>query len=76
LFLDTLGVRIESPRGSSSTRTGQRVVLSGKNPFPWSVTVKYRGLTITRHANQTVVVFSDGQTVTLDDPTDAVVSSE
>ncbi len=67
LFLGTLGVRIESPR---------RVVLSGKNPFPWSVTVKYRGLTVTRHADQTLVVFPDGQTVTLDDPTDAVVSAE
>jgi len=66
LFLDTLGVRIESPKC---------VVLSGKNPFPWPVTVKYRGLTITRHANQTLVVFSNGQTVKLEDPTDAVVST-
>jgi hypothetical protein len=65
LFLDTLGVRIESP---------QQVVLSGKNPFPWSVTVKYRGLSITRHPDQTLVVFPDGETVTLDDPIDAVVS--
>ncbi len=65
LFLGTLGVRIESP---------QRVVLSGKNPFPWSITVKYRGLTITRHSDQTLVVFPNGQTVTLDDPTDAMVS--
>jgi hypothetical protein len=75
LFLGTLGVRIESPRGSPGSSTRQRVVLSGKNPFPWSVTVKYRGLTITRHADQTLVVFPDGQTVTLDDPTDAVVSA-
>jgi hypothetical protein len=75
LFLDTLGVRIESPRSSPGSSTEQRVVLSGKNPFPWSVTVKYRGLTITRHADQTLVVFPDGQTVTLDDPTDAVVSA-
>ncbi len=67
LFLGTLGVRIKSP---------QRVVLSGKNPFPWPVTVKYRGLTITRQAEQTLVVFPNGQTVTLDDPTDAVVSVE
>ena len=65
LFLDTLGVRIESPN---------RVVLSGKNPFPWSITVKYRGLTITRHADQTLVVFPDEQTVTLDDPTNAMVT--
>jgi hypothetical protein len=74
LFLRTLGVRIESPRGSPGSGTGQQVVLSGKNPFPWPVTVKYRGLTITRHADQTVVVFPDGRTVRLDDPTDAVVS--
>jgi hypothetical protein len=66
LFLDTLGVRIESP---------QRVVLSGKNPFPWPVTVKYRGLTITRQTNQTVVIFPDQQTIKLDDPTDAVIST-
>jgi hypothetical protein len=66
LFLEVLGVRIESPK---------RVVLSGKNPFPWPVTVKYRGLAVTRHADQTVVVFPDGQTVALDDPTEAVVSA-
>ncbi len=74
LFLGTLGVRIESPRGSPGSNTEPRVVLNGKNPFPWTVTVKYRGLTITRHADQTLVVFPNGQTVTLDDPTDAVVS--
>jgi hypothetical protein len=66
LFLATLGIRIESP---------QRVVLRGKNPFPWPVTVKYRGLTITRDIDHTLVVFPDQQVVTLDDPTDAVVST-
>jgi hypothetical protein len=72
LFLDTLGVRIESTPdipGSS-----HRVVLCGKNPFPWPVTVKYRGLTIIRNADKTEVAFPDGQTVKLFDPTDAVVS--
>jgi hypothetical protein len=67
LFLDTLGVRIESPG---------RVILSGKNPFPWPVTVKYKGLTVTRQTHRTVIVFPDGQTLTLDDPTDAVVTAE
>ncbi len=67
LFLDALGVVIQSPR---------RLTLTGKNPFPWPVTVKYRGLTVTRQAKQTVVVFPDGQTLTLDDPTEAVVSSD
>ena len=67
LFLETLGVTIQSPT---------RLTLAGKNPFPWPVTVKYRGLTVTRQAEQTVVVFPDGQTLTLDDPTDAVVSAD
>ncbi len=67
LFLEVLGVRIGSPR---------RITLSGKNPFPWPVTVKYRGLTVTRLAEQTVVIFPDGQTLTLDDPTDAVVTND
>jgi hypothetical protein len=65
LFLQTLGVEIRSPRS---------VVLSGKNPFPWPVTVKYRGLTVTRQAEQTLVTFPDGQSVPLTDPTEAVVS--
>jgi hypothetical protein len=72
LFLGTLGVRIESDPGKPGS--GHRVVLSGINPFPWPVTVKYRGLTITRGADTSVVTFPDGQTVRLDDPTDAVVS--
>ncbi|HTX89710.1 MAG TPA: hypothetical protein VMC09_00720 [Anaerolineales bacterium] len=66
LFLAVLGVEIQSPT---------RLVLSGKNPFPWPVTVKYRGLTVTRQVDQSVVVFPDGQTLTLNDPTDAVVSA-
>lgn len=67
LFLATLGVQIRSPR---------QVILSGKNPFPWSVTVKYRGLMVTRQANQTIIVFPDGRMITLDDPTNAAVSAE
>lgn len=67
LFLDTLGVEIRSPR---------HVILSGKNPYPWPVTVKYRGLTVTRQADQTSLVFPDGRMITLDDPTNAVVSVE
>ena len=65
LFLDTLGIEIQSEK---------RVTLAGKNPYPWPVTVKYRGLTVTRQAEQTVVIFPDGQTITLNDPTEAVVS--
>ena len=66
LFLETLGVTIQS---------STRLTLTGMNPFPWPVTVKYRGLTVTRQAEQTVVVFPDGQTLTLADPTNAVISA-
>lgn len=67
LFLQALGIEFQSPL---------RVGLSGKNPFPWPVTVKYRGLAVTRQLEQTVVVFPNGQAVTLDDPTEAVVAAE
>jgi hypothetical protein len=72
LFLETLGVRIESTPGIPGS--SHRVFLSGKNPFLWPVTVKYRGLTITRRNEETDVSFPDGQVVKLSDPTDAVVS--
>jgi hypothetical protein len=67
LFLRTLGVEILSPL---------RVRLSGENPFPWPVTVKYRGLTVTRHIGQTEILFPNGQSMTCDDPTDAVISCD
>jgi hypothetical protein len=76
LFLETLGVRIESKPITPDASRGMRVILRGKNPFPWSITVKYRGLIITRHKDQTLVVFPSGQSVTLDDPTDTVISAE
>ncbi len=74
LFLSTLGVRIEIPSCLPGSVRGLKVELTGKNPFPWPVTVKYRGLSVTRGADQSVIVFPDGQTVTLNDPTDASIS--
>ncbi|MEA3351338.1 MAG: hypothetical protein U9Q82_12000 [Chloroflexota bacterium] len=56
LFLETLGVRLISPT---------KVALEGQNPFPWSVTVKYRGLTIIREKKKTKVIFPGGQTTTI-----------
>ncbi len=67
LFLQTLGVEF---------LTAGRVRLSGKNPFPWPVTVKYRGLSVSRQSDRTVVVFPDGRVATLNDPTDAIVTAE
>lgn len=66
-FLDVLGVRLISPK---------RVWLTGFNPFPWPVTVKYRGMTILRQADKTVVIFPDSQTVTITDPEPRLVSLE
>jgi hypothetical protein len=52
LFMQTLGVTI-----LSSTK----VKLEGRNLFPWAVTIKYKGLTVVRGLEQTVVTFSNGE---------------
>lgn len=67
LFLQTLGLQIHSP---------DHIRLSGENPFPWPVTVKYRGLVVTRSTGQTQVTFPSGQSVTTNDPTDAEVHAK
>jgi hypothetical protein len=59
LFLDVLGVRLVSPFC---------VHLQGFNPYPWPVTVKYRGLTVLRQKEKSVVIYPDGQTVEITDP--------
>jgi hypothetical protein len=64
LFLHVLGVQIYSP---------ERIRLRGDNPFPWPVTVKYRGLVVTRSVGRTEVVFPSGQSVSVTDPTNAEV---
>jgi hypothetical protein len=67
LFLQILGVEILSMR---------HVRLRGSNPFAWPVTVKYRGLSLTRGFKQTEITFPGGQSVVRDDPTDADIYSE
>jgi hypothetical protein len=49
-----LGVEILSPT---------RVRLEGVNPFPWDVTIGYKGLKVIRGANKTEVVFANGKSV-------------
>jgi hypothetical protein len=57
LFLKTVGIR----------QIGKNeVILDGINPFPWPVTVKYQGMTITCHSHDVVVTFSTGHTITVD----------
>jgi hypothetical protein len=63
-FLDTLGLRIISPI---------KVAIVGFNPFPWPVTVKYRGLTVLRQKDKTNIIFPGGQTVTVTDPDPQVI---
>jgi hypothetical protein len=65
LFLEILGVRILS---------ATRVRLSGKNPFPWTVTVRYRGLEIKREMSKTIVRFPKGKQVEVTDETPCIVS--
>ncbi len=52
LFLETLGVGIHSPN---------KVLISGKNLFPWPVTLRYRGLTVVRDLHRTKITFPGGQ---------------
>jgi hypothetical protein len=67
LFMETLGVRLISH---------QKVALKGFNPFPWPVTVKFRGITILCRKENSMVIFPDGQTVSIDDPAPCIISLE
>jgi len=42
------------------------ILISGFNPFPWPITVKYRGIRIVRNADHTEVTYPTGQSITLD----------
>lgn len=64
LFMQALGVTILS---------GARVRLEGKNLFPWTVTIKYKGLTIVRGAEQTTVTFANGESVIVRDEAACIV---
>jgi hypothetical protein len=66
LFLKTLGVQILSPTS---------VRLEGKNPFPWPVTVVYRGMRIARGLESTAVTFPNATPVTVTDPSPCIVSA-
>lgn len=64
LFMQTLGVTILSQR---------KVRLEGKNLFPWSVTIKYKGLTVARGQEQTTITFPNGESVIVKEETPCVV---
>jgi len=54
LFLRILGVEILS---------NTRVKLEDKNPFPWDVTIHYKGLKVIRGQEKTEVIFANGKSV-------------
>ena len=65
LFLQVLGVRLLSPT---------RVRLEARNPFPWPVTLMFRGLRIVRGPDGTEVTFPNGQVSTVTDPAPCLIS--
>jgi hypothetical protein len=66
LFLQTLGVHILSPTSVS---------LEGRNPFPWPVTLVYRGMKIVRGLESTEVTFPGSAPIAITDPEPCVVSA-
>ena len=65
LFLRVLGVEILS---------GTRVKLEGSNPFPWDVTINYKGLKVIRGQEKTEVIFANGKLVTVIDTEPVLIS--
>ena len=57
IFLNILGVKIIN---------SSKVEITGSNPFPWPVTIKFRGLTVVQQEKKALVIFSDGQNITVD----------
>jgi hypothetical protein len=46
------------------------------NPYPWPVTVKYQGLTVMRQKHKTMVIFPNGQNVTIKNGNTQIVGLE
>jgi hypothetical protein len=59
LFLQILGIK---------SIQADQLILQGFNPFSWPVTVKYQGITITRHPKDTVVTYPGGQAISVSGP--------
>lgn len=57
LFLRILGVEMQDNR---------EVRLEGSNPFPWDITLRYRGLEVQRGMKKTTVTFPNGHSATVE----------
>jgi hypothetical protein len=66
IFLEIAGIKVINPH---------KIEVLGGNPFPWPVTVKYRGLTIVHQDKKTLVIFPDGQNITVDNHQPQVIST-
>jgi hypothetical protein len=67
VFLNILGIKIDNPN---------KVEITGENPFPWPVTVKYQGLTLIKHHKKTLVVMPDGENITVNNDQIHLITSE
>lgn len=67
LFMRAVGLRILGPR---------RVHLEGHNPFPWPVTVRHKGVTVTKAAYEATVTFPSGKQVTVTDSTPQFIDDD
>jgi len=59
LFLQSLGLERFSPN---------EVIVRGINPYPWPITVQYRGVTVLRQGEETSVTFPTGKPVVFHGP--------
>ena len=64
LFLHVLGVRFLD---------AHRVWLRGRNPFPWPVTLRWKGLVVHRLETHSLVTFPNGQEVRIEDAQPQIV---
>jgi hypothetical protein len=69
LFLRAVGLRLLTPR---------RIFVEGHNPFPWPVSVRWKGVSVTKESGSatTRVSFPSGQQVVVTDETPQFVVDE
>lgn len=65
LLLNILGIKIVN---------SSKVEIVGSNPFPWPVTIKFRGLTVVQQEKKALLIFSDGQNITVDNDQPKIIS--
>jgi hypothetical protein len=67
MFMMTLGVQVISQK---------RTILNAFNPYPWSVSIKYRGLTIIRQKKNSMIIFPDGNSMTISNGKSQIITIE